>query len=72
MHPLTEKVVRTLTSCRTTEQLEVATRYYNLAYKKLSKIPGGINDSQLYHLSLIAMGYALCTIKHIEENNVQN
>ncbi len=61
---LASKTMRTILSCRTTESLNIAVRYSELAYRRLAKEIGLVNNMQFICRVERAIGFAQCQIKH--------
>ncbi len=61
---LVNRNVRVILSCETLEQLNVAVKYADLVYRKLSKEIGLVNNTQFMSLTERSIGFAQCQIKH--------
>ena len=65
---LVNRSMKIILSCTTLEQLNVAVKYADLVYKRISQTIGLVNNSQFISLTERSIGFAQCNIKHrIEE-----
>ena len=69
---LVEKTMLVILSCQTLAQLNNASRYASLAYEKLSKEVGLVNNSRFISKIERSIGFAQCNIKKSELMGVNN
>ena len=65
---LVNRSMEVILSCKTLKQLNVAVKYSDLVYKRLSKEIGLINNMNFVCLTERSIGFAQCLVKYNQQN----